>query len=56
MDQIYIKAIFGCWKQVTKEEAKKFCDNLMKMMPRSREEQIQIINNKHLKGIKYEDL
>ena len=55
---IYIKAYFGDWKQVTKEEAEKFCDSLMSRMQKVRgiENKIKIINEKHLKGITYQEL
>ena len=57
-NEIYIKAYYGDWKQVTKEEAKKFCDSLMSMMTGAKndETRIKIINEKHLKGITYEEL
>ena len=56
--EIYIKAYYGDWIQVTKEEAKKFCDSLMSRMQAVRgiENKIKIINEKHLKGITYQEL
>lgn len=59
MNEIYIKAFFGDWKKVTKEEAKKYCEYKMKYgIPAvaGKEQKIKIINEKHLKGITYEEL
>lgn len=55
---IYIKAYYGEWEPVSKEEAKRFCNFLMSGMQavRGREAKIKIINERHLKGITYEQL
>lgn len=58
MEQIYIKACFSDWMPVTKEEAKKFCDGMISRMQSVRclENKIKLVNKRHLKGIKYEEL
>ena len=56
MGKVYIKAWFGDWKEVDKEKARGFISGLSKGMTCIDEIKIRIINEKHLKGITYEEL
>ena len=57
-DKIEIKAWFGDWHECDAEKAKAFCDHMMDGFTAisDREERIKIINEKHLRGITYEEL
>jgi len=55
-NMIQIKAFFGDWKEVTKDEAKKFVRNLESGMMCKTKKKIEIINKNHLRGITYEEL
>ena len=55
MEKIYIKGHFGEWKESTKENAKAFLNNISTMNATSQKEQNEI-RQKHLKGIRIEDL
>jgi len=53
---IQIKAFFGDWKEVTKDEAKKFVRKLESGMMCKTKKKIEIINKNYLRGITYEEL
>jgi hypothetical protein len=55
MNKIYIKGFFGDWKEVSKEKAKEYIENIKTMNATSQKEQNKI-RQKHLKGIKVEEL
>lgn len=55
MEKIYIKGHFGDWKEVSKEKAKEYISNIPTMNAISQEEKNEI-KQRHLKGIKIEDL
>lgn len=55
MEKIYIKGFFGDWKEVSKEKAKEYISNIPTMNATNDKERNKI-RQKHLKGIKVEDL
>ena len=54
---IQIKTFFIDWKEVTKEEAKRYIEKIAPMMiALTDQEKIDFINKKRLRGITYEEL
>lgn len=54
--RIYIRAWYGPYKEVTREEAKRFCRRVYDEMNCQHDKKVRLINKEHLAGITFEEL